>query len=117
MTIKKNFKILNEYLDNIRNIVGRPERDGDEMYMDPELRLEHSKKSPECYLKMGIGVDHTLFPICNKSGATDPKMIEQAKKLADDMLGRKEINSIQADVIKVQLARLQNRNIDSDFVE
>ena len=49
--------------------------------------------------------------------AADPKMIEQAKKLADDMLGRKEINSIQADVIKVQLARLQNRNIDSDFVE
>ena len=120
MSIKKNVKILHEYLDNIRDIVGRDERDSDESYFvghDSELRLEKSKKTPMCYLKTGMGVDHTLFPICNQSGATDPKMIELSKKLANDMLERNELTNIQADVIKVQLERIKNKIDVSDFVD
>ena len=70
--------------------------------LTPEFIQQDAKQKPGCYLKLGQGADHTLFPICNRYGYKDPKMIKFSLKLAKRIAEKDSDHGLEGTIVKLQ---------------
>lgn len=79
--------------------------------MNKDARDNLFEKYPKCFLTLRKkGRDIPFFPICNRSGISDPDIIKFSMKLANRLKNRPEIEGEQIDAILVKL-----QNLDSKF--
>jgi len=83
--LNEEYKVLEELLRTAYNLISPITYHDDLNRLTPEFVRQDSEKNPGCYLKLGQGADHTLFPICNRFGFKDPQMISFSLKLAKKM--------------------------------
>ena len=62
----EDFQNLNELIRTASSLISPITYRDDLNRLTPEFVQQDAKKSPGCYLKLGQGRDHTLFPICNR---------------------------------------------------
>jgi hypothetical protein len=100
--LNEDFEVLNELLRKAYSLISPITYHDDLDRLTPEFVKKDSQKTPGCYLKLGQGADHTLFPICNRYGYKDPKMIKFSLKLAKRLQEKGATHGIEGTVIKLQ---------------
>lgn len=106
--INEAYKKLNELLRKVDSLISPMTAHHTIKWLqDPKARKQHFEKNPRCYLQLGIGRKHTLFPICNRGGVEDPEMIRFSLKLADKLYNVKDVDYNKLDIIVSKLKRLE----------
>ncbi len=100
--LNKDYKSLNELIRTAYQLISPMTYNDDVDRLTPEFVMNDSKKRPGCYLKLGQGADHTLFPICNRYGYKDPKMIKFSLKLAKKVAERNVGTDTFTVILKLQ---------------
>jgi len=80
--LKEDFEVLNELLRTAYKLISPISYHDDIERLTPEFVKQDYVKSPGCYLAIGTGAEHTLFPICNRQGYKDPNIIKFSLKMA-----------------------------------
>ena len=100
--LNEDYKNLNELIRTAYKLISPMTYHDDVNRLTPEFVMDDAKKRPGCYLKLGQGADHTLFPICNRYGYKDPKMIKFSLKLAKKVAERNIGHDTTTVIIKLQ---------------
>jgi len=100
--LNKDYKSLSELVRTAYKLISPMTYHDDVDRLTPEFVMDDSKKRPGCYLKLGQGADHTLFPICNRYGYKDPKMIKFSLKLAKKVAERNVGTDTSTVILKLQ---------------
>jgi len=105
--LNEEFKTLSELIRKADELINPEESLAYLVHKDVRDRL-YGKK-PACFMKLSpIGRDTSayLFPICNRSGMEDPKVInlsiKMLQKVMTDQTGRFDINDTQSMLNKLQ---------------
>jgi hypothetical protein len=108
--ITEDFKNIQELIRKVDSLIGTPT-----VYHKEFARLMHkdnitrfSKQYPKCVLPINIGRTIIYAPICNRTGAEDPKMIDITRKFVDKLSGHydKEIPEGEISIIRTKLDKL-----------
>jgi hypothetical protein len=106
--INEELKVLSELIRKADKLIN-PE-DSLEYLVNKDVRDRLYGKKPACFMKLRpIGRDTSayLFPICNRSGMEDPKVI----KLSIGMLQKSMVDSrFDPKDIQLMLGKMQNRH-------
>lgn len=109
-------KEIYELLENLQHTID-VDLDGDEdlkVAYDQKIRDILYGEHPECYLGFkGMGTKNReipFFPICNRKGAYDPRMIKFSIKLARKMKEFGKFNNKHLDLILVKLIDLDKKH-------
>jgi hypothetical protein len=105
--LNEEFQNLSELLRTAYKLISPITYHDDLKRLSPEFVKSDAEKNPGCYLKLGQGSEHTLFPICNRYGYKDAKMIEFSLKLAKRMAEKQPDGHLPGVVIK--LTKLLNK--------
>ena len=105
--LNEEFANLSELLRTAYKLISPITYHDDLKRLSPEFVKSDAEKNPGCYLKLGQGADHTLFPICNRYGYKDVKMIKFSLKLAKRMAEKQPSDHTAGTVIK--LTKLLNK--------
>jgi len=65
-----------------------------EELINKKFRQSYLQDKPECFLPLNILLKgyRPFFPICNRDGAMDPKIIKISKEIADKLVGSTEVD-------------------------
>jgi hypothetical protein len=100
--LNEEYKNLSELVRTAYKLISPMTYHDDVDRLTPEFVMNDSKKRPGCYLKLGQGSDHTLFPICNRYGYKDPKMIQFSLKLAKKIAERNVGHDTSTVILKLE---------------
>jgi len=100
--INEEYKNLSELVRAAYKLISPMTYHDDVDRLTPDFVMNDSKKRPGCYLKLGQGADHTLFPICNRYGYKDPRMIKFSLKLAKKVSERNVGSDTSTVILKLQ---------------
>jgi len=100
--INEDYKNLSELVRTAYKLISPMTYHDDVDRLTPEFVMDDAKKKPGCYLKLGQGADHTLFPICNRYGYKDPKMIKFSLKLAKRIAEKNQERDMSGTIIKLE---------------
>jgi len=114
--LKKQLTIIEQTMINLTSLVD-PIKDEKEFehIINKKFRDKFINDKPECFLPLSIinkGI-RPFFPICNRSGAQDQKLIDISRKLADKLLGDERFDQKQLKnvLIKLNLMRKQGSGL------
>ena len=97
-------EMLQELVRKIQNVLSPHTHQQDsEYFSDATKSVEFYNKYPSCFVKMGVGRKHFLFPICNRMGFEDPKMIKLSLRLADRMYNLKDVDGDSLNIVITKL--------------
>lgn len=108
----KQFEQLSELLRKASDLLYPFSEQDDIAYMQKkDIRDRLYGKFPKCFIAFkGIGSRPIpFFPICNRAGMTDPKMIAFSKRLVSRMQESGKFDSDELDGINVRLDRLYSK--------
>ena len=105
--LNEDYKILDELLRTAYELISPLSFHDDLDRLTPDFVSDDSKKRPGCYLKLGQGANHTLFPICNRYGYKDPRMMKYSLELARKLDEENEDVDVSDTII--ELKRLLNK--------
>jgi len=100
--LNEDYKNLSELVRTAFKLISPITYHDDVDRLTPDFVMNDAKKRPGCYLKLGQGADHTLFPICNRYGYKDPKMIQFSLKLAKKVAERNVGTDTSTIILKLQ---------------
>lgn len=100
--LNEDFKVLSELLRTAYKLISPITYHDDLKRLSPEFVQQDFEKNPGCYLRLGQGADHTLFPICNRYGYKDPQMINFSLKLATRIAKKQGDRGMEGMIIKLQ---------------
>lgn len=100
--LNEEFQQLSELIRTASSLISPITYHDDLERLSPEFVKKDFEKRPGCYLKLGQGADHTLFPICNRYGYKDPKMIKFSLKLAKKLADKQEGEEMVGLIIKLE---------------
>jgi len=65
-----------------------------EELINSKFRQSYLKDKPECFLPLNLLLKgyRPFFPICNRDGAMDSKIIQISKTIADKLVGNTEVD-------------------------
>jgi len=86
--LQEEYEALSELLRTAYKLISPITYHDDLERLTPEFVKKDSEQRPGCYLTIDNGSDHTIFPICNRYGYKDPKMIQFSLKLAKRMANK-----------------------------
>ena len=107
-------KEMNQDLEIIEELIRKvdgymsPEHEDDFSYLyNKDTRDRLYGKSPECFLQMkGIGREFpTLFPMCNRYGHKDAKVIDISRRVVRKLMGD-ESGNVEANDLQLMLGKL-----------
>lgn len=78
--------------------------------INKEFREKFIMENPKCFLPLSIlnvGI-RPFFPICNRGGMHDKKLIEISRKMAERLLGDQRVEQIHLRKIMAKLIALQH---------
>jgi len=99
--LNEEFKVLNELLRTAYKLISPITYHDDVERLTPEFLKRDYVKTPGCYLAIGNGAEHTIFPICNRYGYKDPKMVKFSLKLAKRMAKKNTEVDMSGTIIKL----------------
>ena len=109
-TIKEQMSTLDELLRTANSLINPITVHQDlKWLMNKDVRTKFKERFPKCYLSMNIGQKSMIFPICNRSGAEDPSMIDFSMKVANRLAGKPHINTEELKVILTKLTFLKKK--------
>jgi len=100
--LNEEFQNLNELIRTASALISPITYHDDLDRLTPEFVQQDAVKKPGCYLRLGQGADHTLFPICNRYGYKDPKMIKFSLKLAQRIANKQGDRGMDGMIVKLQ---------------
>ncbi len=100
--LNEDFQNLSELLRTAYSLISPITYHDDLDRLTPDFVTQDAEKKPGCYLKLGQGADHTLFPICNRYGYKDPKMIKFSLKLAKKMAEKNQERDMSGAIVKLE---------------
>ncbi len=80
--LNESFEVLEELLRRTYDLISPMTHHDDLKELSPQIMDDQFKEKPECFVRMGTGPKHTLFPVCNRIGIKSPHMIQFSLKLA-----------------------------------
>jgi hypothetical protein len=109
---QEDFKLLDELIHKIGNIISPVDNYNDEikMVMTPETRKRIFDKNPKCFFPVRMGnKDAFILPVCNRKGMTDQNMIALSIKMANKLLDRENVDRGMLEITIRRLERLHNK--------
>ena len=100
--LNEDFKVLNELFRTAYSLISPITHHDDLNRLTPEFVQQDAIKRPGCYLRLGQGADHTLFPICNRYGYKDPQMIKFSLKLAHKIAKKQGDRGMEGMIVKLE---------------
>lgn len=100
--LNEEFMVLSELIRKAYSLISPITYHDDLDRLTPEFVKQDSEKRPGCYLRLGQGADHTIFPICNRYGYKDPKMIQFSLKLAKRIAEKQGDRGMNGMVVKLE---------------
>jgi len=99
--LNEEFGVLEELLRTAHRLISPTTYHDDLKRLTPDFLKKDAVKTPGCYLAIGNGAEHTIFPICNRQGFKDPKMIQFSLKLAKRMAEKQPDHNLSGTVVKL----------------
>ena len=110
---------LNEHLQYIKELVRKASsyletdsgRDLEDM-LNKQFRDRYIERNPKCFLplyRMNNADPVPFFPVCNRWGVVEPKLIAFSKRLAKRMSQKEFVDQEKLKTIEVKLASLDKK--------
>ena len=99
--LNEEFKVLSELIRTASALISPITYHDDVERLTPDFLRRDAVKTPGCYLAIGNGAEHTIFPICNRYGYKDAKMIQFSLKLAKRMAEKQPDHNLSGTIVKL----------------
>jgi len=109
-TLVEHFELLEELIKKIDEVMSNPISYDYQLkwLMSQDNRKKLFETNPKCFLMFkNMGRQLPFFPICNRSGSIDSKIIKLSIKLANKLAGN---DAVDQDSLTVILQKLNNLN-------
>jgi hypothetical protein len=114
---KEALLMIEQVMHNLSDLIDPKQTDSKEFehILNDKFRSQFIKDHAECFIQLNLLHVGTVqfFPICNRSGAQDPKMVELSRKVAERLLGDSRVDqaSLQVALAKIQLMRAKGEGL------
>lgn len=109
VNLQEDFEILDELIRKAYDLISPLDHHDDLKFLTIDYMMDDAKKNPGCYLKIKKGRDHTLFPICNRSGIKTTQMIKFSLKMANKLYDKEDVDNEELDKVVSKLNFLLRR--------
>jgi len=109
--LNENIQFLEELVRKAYELISPIPFDYDLKWM---MKQDHRnalfEKNPKCFLMLKrMGRQIPFFPVCNRAGITDPRMIDISIKMIDKLAGNDQIDQDHLIVIAQKLQALKSK--------
>jgi len=108
--LTEELHVLEELLGKVTSLIHPISVDAElEWLQSKENRGTLFEKKPKCFLPIKMGAEVPFFPICNRTGAIQPEIIDFSLKLANKAMGHDKVDQAHLGIIISRLTALQAR--------